>query len=38
MDILPAALSQGGDYSSDYFDGVANLRKNYASEKQFLKE
>ncbi len=30
-------LSQGSDYSSDYFDRVENLRKNYASEKQFLK-
>ncbi|MDF2190431.1 DUF4349 domain-containing protein [Paraflavitalea sp. CAU 1676] len=34
---ITSSLSQGGDYSSDYFDGVANLRKNYASEKQYLK-
>ncbi len=30
-------LAQGGDYSSDYFSQVEKLRKNYASEKQLLK-
>lgn len=28
---------QGGDYSSDFFSSIENLRKNYASEKIALK-
>lgn len=34
---IASNLSQGSDYSSDYFDRVENLRKNYASEKQYLR-
>jgi len=34
---VPSNLSQDGDYYSGYFDKVENLRKNYASEKQYLK-
>ncbi|WP_315816341.1 DUF4349 domain-containing protein [Paraflavitalea speifideaquila] len=34
---VATSLSQGGDYSSDYFSQVENLRKNYASEKQMFK-
>lgn len=30
--------AQGGEYTSDFFSSVANLRKNYASEKQLLKQ
>jgi hypothetical protein len=35
---LAPGTSAGNDYTSDFFGSVDNLRKNYASEKKFMKQ
>jgi hypothetical protein len=35
---LAPGTAAGNDYTSDFFGSVDNLRKNYASEKKFMKQ
>jgi Domain of unknown function (DUF4349) len=35
---LAPGTATGNDYTSDFFGSVDNLRKNYASEKKFMKQ
>src|SRR5688572_3870001 len=33
-----SGIAQGDDYFDDFFSSIENLRKNYASEKKFMKQ